>query len=539
MKKLALCIPLVVLLVGCMFSAQPTPTIEPALTVTPTETAAAAMPVATSTATPVAKAASTATPIVDAASTATPAAADPLWDWADLSPYKQAMLPDFVADVDRMADVTRYVIDLHVNPAAASFRGRERVRYTNQESVRLDEIVFRLLPQTPGYGGQMQVEAVEVAGKPVSFHLDFQDSAVYVPLPTALEPGGQVELALDFSGTLNTDSSTGYSQYGYFNGVLTMPNAYPMIPVYDDEGWNVELAPTYGDATFADSALYLAHVTLPADWVVVSSGVIVERVDNGDGTATHTCASGLMRDFMLVASADYGQVDAQVGPVLVTSYYLPGDEKGGKLALDYTVHALRIYEQLFGPYPFTELDVAATPTSAGGIEYPGLFVIAERLYGQTGGFFEIVAVHEAAHQWWYSMVGSDQLDEPWLDEALTQYSSLLYIEHRYGPERAQVFLKENFVSWYQSIDAQAQEMVIGLPVAAYPEYLYGPIVYGKGPLFFHELRLQLGDEMFYEVLRTYLDQYRYGVAYPQDFVRIAEQVGGRELDALYQEWVGE
>jgi hypothetical protein len=39
-------------------------------------------------------------------------------------------------------------------------------------------------------------------------------------------------------------------------------------------------------------------------------------------------------------------------------------------------------------------------------------------------------------------------------------------------------------------------------------------------------------------LRAYYATYRYAVAYPQDFLALAEQVSGQELDALYREWIG-
>ena len=234
--------------------------------------------------------------------------------------------------------------------------------------------------------------------------------ALYVPLTTPLAPGERAELALEFegripSGTTNSGQPLpGYAQYGYIDRVLALPNAYPMIPVYDDEGWNVEVAPSYGDATFTDTSLYWVQVTVPSDMVLAASGVEVDRQDRGDGTVTHVFAGGPMRDVNIVASAAYKTAQTTVGQVRVTSYYLSGDEAGGERALGYASRSLAVYEEMIGPYPFTELDVMATPTQAGGIEYPGLIVIAQHLYGQTGGFFEMATVHETAHQWWYSMV---------------------------------------------------------------------------------------------------------------------------------------
>ena len=77
----------------------------------------------------------------------------------------------------------------------------------------------------------------------------------------------------------------------------------------------------------------------------------------------------------------------------------------------------------------------------------------------------------------------------------------------------------------------------GLPVADYPASLYGAVVYGKGPLFFHELRQQVGDETFDRILRAYFEGHLYGVAYPQDFLDVAERISAQELDALYEKWI--
>ena len=508
------------LLFGCVLSTPaPTPTPTPAPTVTPTPTAEAA-PMATATATPTTSPTSDPTPVAG----------------ADLDRYQAAMRSGYADVLLGMEDLTRYQIEMAVDPEARTLTASQRVRYTNTEAEPLTEIVLRLLPNTPGYGGSMSVEGVTLNGAPVTPRLSLGDSALTVSLPQPLAPGEPVELAFRYQAELPTDRWAGYAQYGYIDDVLTLPNAYALIPVYDDEGWNVELGPTYGDATFSDVALYEVRVTVPSDVILATTGTTVEQTDHGDGTTTYRSVSGPMRDFCVIGSARFKTAHADVDGVRVTSYYTGGDE-GGQRALADTVEALRIYQRLIGVYPFRELDVMATPTSAGGIEYPGLIVVADTLYDQYTDFFEWVIAHEVAHQWWYAMVGNDQLDEPWLDEALTQYTSMLYYEERYGPDAAQEARQVRFENPYQRLLELEQDMAVGLPVVAYSEPLYGSVVYGKGPLFFHALREQVGDEVFYEILRTYYDRYSYQVAYPENLMAVAEQVSGQDLDALYAEWI--
>lgn len=519
--RLAWILAISLFLMGCIVTAPqtvlaPTPTVQDTQGTPPTSTVVP-VPTATSTEVPTASVEQTRDPLAN---------------------QRLAMRPAFRDDVDRLDDRTSYDIAVVLDPGAARLTGSQLVRYTNREEEPLSELVFRLLPNTPSYGGALSVSDVALNGEEAKTRLDLGDSVLIVPLDTPLVPGEQIEVYLAYEGTLPTDDTAGYAQYGYVDGVLALPSFYPYLPVYDDEGWNVELGPTYGDATFTDTAFYVLTVTLPADFVLAASGTVLDRTLVDGGLARVTIASGPVRDVNLVASTDYKTVRASVDDIAVTSYYR-GESDGGARALDYAVHALQIYQDLIGPYPFAELDVVATPTKAGGIEYPGLIVVAESLYGEEGGFFEFATVHEVAHQWWYSLVGSDQLDEPWLDEALTQYTSLLYFERRYGAEAARSILDGYFYGPYDQLLRAEQDMPVGLSVVDYSDDLYGPVVYGKGPLFFHELRTLVGEEAFIETLRVYFGDFCYEVAYPQDLMDVSEQVSEQDLDPLYEEWIAD
>jgi len=455
----------------------------------------------------------------------------------DLVEQATALLPWAQADLTGLEHLTQYSIELTVDMKSLLIRGREQVRYTNTEDVPLDRVVFRLFPQTPGYGGQMRVDEVLIDGETAATQLAFKDSALYVLLPQPLDPGETVTFQLAFRVGVPKGTEVGYGQFSYADGILSLPEVYPLIPVYDDEGWNVELAPDYGDAVYSDVALYRVQVRAPSDQVVATSGSIVERVDQGDGTAITTAVSGPMRDFALVISSNFITSTTTVNGTVVTSYYLPEDKEGGERALRYASDALRVFSELFGPYPYAEFDVVETPTTAGGIEYPGLVVIAQRLYKKSGGFFEFATVHETAHQWWYGLVGSDQVDEPWLDEALVQYSTLLYYEKLRGPEVAEEVRKRAFEKPYEKLLKEGRDEPVGQPVRAFSREDYGPVVYGKGPLFFQALRDKVGDEAFFAILRAYLKAYRYKIATPEGFLSIAERISGQDLDDLYKKWI--
>ncbi|HID63385.1 MAG TPA: hypothetical protein EYP49_11695 [Anaerolineae bacterium] len=129
------------------------------------------------------------------------------------------------------------------------------------------------------------------------------------------------------------------------------------------------------------------------------------------------------------------------------------------------------------------------------------------------------------------------MDEPWLDEALTNYSTLIYFEDVHGHQKAQSILARYFEGAYRQVVEGGRDAVVAQPVAAFSEEDYGPIVYGKGPLFFHALRQEVGDETYFAIMREYLRQHKYKIATPESFLKVAESVSGRDLDAIYKQWI--
>lgn len=458
---------------------------------------------------------------------------------SDLLIYQPALKPEFAADVFRLPDATRYDIEVRIlSGDAPRLIGQASVRYTNTEPEPLRRVVFRLYPNLPEYGGSMTVNAVTVNGAPVQPTYYAGRSALAVPLLPALAPGQSVMLTLDYEASLPTDTRSGYAVFAYADGVYALAGFYPTIPVYDAEGWNVEVAPPYGDVTYTDAAFYRVRVSAPGDLVAVTSGQIVETADSTDGARTWTAVAGPMRDFYVALSADYGLFSERVNGTQVNSYYRAGYEEGGQRALRYTVQALRLFDDKFGPYPYAELDVVPTPTTAGGIEYPGVIVISQGLYGEQGRYFELVVAHEAVHQWWYGLVGSDQLDAPWLDESLANYSMYIYFQATGPAEEADRIKQFAFADAYRELQQNHQDRGVGGPVAGFNSQSdYVAVVYSKGPLFFDAVRERLGDDAFFAALRDYATQHRYGVAYAGDLIAAFEATSGQSIEDLYRTWI--
>jgi hypothetical protein len=464
------------------------------------------------------------------ASTATP---PPI----DLPSYRAAMKPEFAAEVDRFGNAPQYQIDLTIAPDLKSYSATQVVTYTNLETVTLNEVYFSLFANLDSYGGHLQVQNLQVDGQDVQPIPEENDSALKVELAQPLSPGESIVIDMTYTGEVPTsDVELGYNQFGLHNNVLALPNFYPQIPAYDWRGWNIARGPGYGDAVFSDTALYRVNINAPADQVVATSGVC-DRAGQ-TATAVYHCVSGPMRDFMIAMSADYAVKSNTVDGVKINSYYLKEDAAGGSRGLQVVSDSLKSYDRRIGPYPFSELDLVETPTSAGGIEYPGLIVIAQDLYQNQTDFFEGATAHETAHQWWYSLVGDDQVHDPWLDEALTQFTTGLYYHDEYGAQGMQSYVEQALQSRYDRVKGTADDKRSDLSVADYTVRQYSAIVYGKAALFFNAIYDAIGDAKFDQLLEEYYNTYRYGVAYPKDFLAIAAKyVGQDKLDELVKEWI--
>ncbi len=459
--------------------------------------------------------------------------APPALDW------EAAMLPAHADDVAAalQAEVPRYDLNLNVDLAPPSLHGDETVRYTNTESVPLNELYLRLYLNEMGLGQVITVSDVALDGAPLEPAVEEEGAGLRLPLPDALEPGQTVTLTLAFQLSLPGEAFDEYIPWSLSPDLLTLAYFLPTIPVYDQAGWHTDVAPLYGDRTHTDVALYRVRLTTPPDVGLVASGVCSPTASGPEGVS-HTCVSGPMRDFVLSLSTTYGVISQTSAGVTVNSYYLPDDQIGGEMALEYALGALNSYSQRFGPYPYTELDVVAAELPSAGLEFPGLVIIAPYLYDpDRQESLQWVVAHEVAHQWWYGMVGSDQVHQPWLDEALTEYSTLLYLQDTYGFEATSQAVQERFIVPYERVVASGDDMPVGLPVAAYPEQLYGPIVYRKGALFFDALRQEMGDEAFGALLQSYFKQHRYQIATPESLVRLAESLSGPSVRSLYEQWV--
>ncbi|MBP9500665.1 MAG: M1 family metallopeptidase [Candidatus Promineofilum sp.] len=456
----------------------------------------------------------------------------------DRSVYASGLVTAERGVLEALPGAPVYHLEFTIADSLDALEGRQTVNYTNREDVTLEEVYFHLHPKT--LGGAMAVSDVTVDGQ--VFEAAVEDTVLRVPLPAPLPPGETIDIAMRFQTTVPTEIGRNYGVLAYFDDILALAHFYPMLAVYDDEGWNLTPPDIQGDLTYSDAAFYLVRVTAPAELVLVGSGVAVAEESDGD-RQTITYALGPARDFFL-AAGDFAVTSGRVGETTINSYAPAALAEGAAAALDVASAALSDFSERVAPYPYTELDIVTTPTSALGIEYPGLIVGTLRMYDLDGATadgrpyvtnLESTTAHEVAHQWFYNLVGNDQLDEPWLDESLVSYSTYRYFLSRYGASVADSYFRR----YYDRFAQASEELPIGLPVAAYRGGEYGAFVYGRGPVFLRTLEEFMGRDVFDAFLRDYSRRYRWQIVDTEAFRALAEEHCGCDLGPMFAEWVYE
>ena len=157
---------------------------------------------------------------------------------------------------------------------------------------------------------------------------------------------------------------------------------------------------------------------------------------------------------------------------------------------------------------------------------------------QDNGYLEIVIAHEVGHQWFYAMVGNNQVEHPWLDESLTSYTEFVYARAWHTQAQADAYVADFERRYARYTGTGLPDLPLDLPVEQYSNYAYGIIVYTKGPLFLVELERQLGRDTVYKMLSDYFHRYQYAVATSTDVEKSFEETSGKDLSALFQKWVG-
>lgn len=465
--------------------------------------------------------------------------------------YSTLIVEDF--NGIQLEEINKYDMDVIFRPDNNTYDVTQEVIYINNSKDKLSQIYFHLYPNTykeletapvlfkqdvlsKGYTpGYIEIEDLKVDGKQVDFSIQGQgDTILKINLPQTLNPGDKVTIYFKYTGKLPKN----IDRFGYGDNVFNFGNWYPIACVYDETGWNLDPYYNLGDPFYSDIANYHVKITVPEDMVVAASGNIVKEKIKGD-KKTYIIEGKLIRDFAWVASFDFLVEKLEVDDTVIKLYALEENSSMAAFTLEVGKKSLEIFNELFGQYPYGVYSIVMTefPT---GMEYPGLVFINKEYYNEKAkNYLEQVIVHETAHQWWYGVVGNDQIDEAWLDEALATYSEVIYVYHVYGEKEA-----ENYYQYYCEMPYEYAKSYLDIDTGikkSLDEFNgwddYGVLVYAKGAVFLNSIKEDFGMETLCNILREYYENYKFHISNTEAFIKVCEKVTSTSFEDRAYEWL--
>ena len=288
------------------------------------------------------------------------------------------------------------------------------------------------------------------------------------------------------------------------------------------------------------------HINLPAPYITGGTGIPVSTVDNGDGTQTIHYSAEDVIDFVWTASPRFREATRQVDGIEILYLFFPEQKWTAARVLDAAEATMRQYNRWYGRYPYARITIVGVPDAALGtrgigMEYPTLVTVSTMsALGLGSGLarigmdrsLELLVAHELGHQWWQSMVGFNEAEEPWLDEGLTDYSALRVVEIIYGAEASLLDAGALQIGY---LDSRRMEFLLRPQIPMYgrawdfAELEYAIAAYSKPAVSLHTLERVLGEETMLRILSTFFQRYQFGHPTTEDFRAVAEEVSGQDL----------
>jgi aminopeptidase N len=194
---------------------------------------------------------------------------------------------------------------------------------------------------------------------------------------------------------------------------------------------------------------------------------------------------------------------------------------------------LDYFSEIFGPYPFEVYGALVIDAEFGAaLETQTMSIFSKEMVDPdyVEGSHQVI-VHELAHQWFGDSISLADWRDIWLNESFATYAQGLWTEHTRGRPALDNWIREVYGFVREQRDAMSPP---GEPPA---DALFNPGVYYWGALSLHALRLDVGDQVFFEILKTYFERYKGGNVRTADFISVAEEVSGKELGSFFDSWL--
>lgn len=412
----------------------------------------------------------------------------------------------------------QYVVKATLDWAEHTLQAEQEVYYTNTTGLPQTALVFQVEPNRET--GFFVLQGVSTEDNRPIDGVTLDITRMSVPLSERLEPNCTLRLKMAYRLKIPPVLDGYYGRFGYLGFTerqINLGHWMPLVAYFKKADWYVPRPHFVGEQTIADASDFevtLAIQNAPPTIDVAGPGQVqvlgknqwrfkLERARD----LSVSVGNGFRRTSQL---ADDGTV--------IELYYFPSSAPNGlnpaSQALKAAAEALVLYEELFGvAYPYGRL-VIVEGDFPDGMEFSGLVFVGEAWFrvwkGEPNDWLTVITVHEVAHQWWYTLIGNDPSEYPYMDEAFATYSEYLYFQRYYG----------DLTEWWWNFRVRGYDTQSGMVDADIYRYDnargYINAAYLRGAEMLHTMRTDLGDDAFFAWLKSYVDANLYQVAAPAD-----------------------
>jgi len=291
--------------------------------------------------------------------------------------------------------------------------------------------------------------------------------------------------------------------------------------------------PAY-DHPWDKSTIHYA-ITVRDDWTVACNGLRTGIVNNGDGTATTSwqCDDPIVPHLFVIHAGAFLEYDQQFGDIPIQnfipqSYYNAAVEDFSNLPF-----MMETYSNMFGPYPFAKYgNVVVSMQTFGAMEHQTMTTMGNSVInGNHNG--ETVIAHELSHQWFGDCVTPLTWADVWLAEGFATYSEALYTQAWQGWNAAVQYAQTHITNYYLNWAGNTPHTIYN------PEFddYFSPPQYEKAASVLQMLRLEVGDDAFFQILQTWVAAYHNGWGVTSEFIDVVNQVTGEDYDWFFDQWI--
>jgi hypothetical protein len=380
-----------------------------------------------------------------------------------------------------------------------------------------------------------------------------------VALDRPVQPGESIRIDMKWLAHVPRP----FDRTGVIGDYYFIAQWFPKIGVLTDDGWRARqfhMTTEY----FADFGQYDVRLTVPSGWTVGATGQERGRSDS-DGLTVRFVADDV-HDFAWTTSPDFidlrqdferpDRSPISLRLLLQKEHHRQADRHWAAIRL-----ALERYGEWLGPYPYGQLTVVDPVTivdadvqgsSTGGMEYPQLITAGTRWTAPWASSDpEDVILHEIGHQYFHTIVATNEVDHAWMDEGLTTYLSSKLMADSYPGRFTRtgrlfgglVIWPWEAARWTRSVDGDGANRYRTEPdrdVPSNASWQFDPatgrtLTYFRTALWLHTLERMIGWETMRRVLATYYSRSAFTHPEPADFFRTVNEITQQDLTWFFDQ----